>query len=44
MRRDFFCGIAGALFAINFEILTEESLNFATSGTILLLTFLGGAG
>ena len=40
----FFCGIAGALFAINFEILTEESLNFATSGTILLLTFLGGAG
>ena len=23
----FFCGIAGALFAINFEILTEENLN-----------------
>lgn len=40
----FFCGIAGALFAINFEILTEENLNLATSGSILLITFLGGAG
>ena len=40
----FFCGIAGALFAINFEILTEENLNLATSGTILLVTFLGGTG
>ena len=40
----FFAGIAGALFAINFEILTEENLNLATSGTILLATFLGGVG
>lgn len=40
----FFCGIAGALFAINFEILTEENLNLATSGSILLITFLGGVG
>ena len=40
----FFCGIAGGLFAINFEILTEENLNLATSGSILLMTFLGGAG
>ncbi|MGB1830439.1 MAG: branched-chain amino acid ABC transporter permease, partial [Paracoccaceae bacterium] len=40
----FFCGIAGALFAINFEILTEENLNLATSGSILLVTFLGGVG
>lgn len=40
----FFCGIAGALFAINFEILTEENLNLATSGSILLITFLGGIG
>ena len=40
----FFCGVAGALFAINFEILTEENLNLATSGEILLITFLGGVG
>lgn len=40
----FFCGIAGALFAINFEILTEENLNTAQSGIILLITFLGGVG
>ena len=40
----FFCGIAGALFAINFEILTEENLNLATSGSILLVTFLGEIG
>jgi branched-chain amino acid transport system permease protein len=40
----FFCGVAGALFAINYEILTEENLNLATSGTILLVTFLGGVG
>ena len=31
-------------FAINFEILTEENLNLATSGSILLVTFLGGVG
>jgi branched-chain amino acid transport system permease protein len=40
----FFAGIAGGLFAINFEILTEENLNLVTSGTILLVTFLGGVG
>ncbi len=40
----FFAGIAGALFAINYEILTEENLNLATSGAILLVTFLGGVG
>lgn len=40
----FFAGIAGGLFAINYEILTEENLNLATSGSILLVTFLGGAG
>ena len=40
----FFCGIAGALFAVNYEILTEENLNLVTSGTILLVTFLGGVG
>ncbi len=40
----FFAGIAGGIFAINFEILTEENLNLATSGSILLITFLGGVG
>ncbi|GAB5439027.1 branched-chain amino acid ABC transporter permease [Falsiruegeria mediterranea] len=40
----FFAGVAGSLFAINFEILTEENLNLATSGSILLITFLGGVG
>lgn len=40
----FFAGVAGALFAINYEILTEENLNLVTSGEILLVTFLGGAG
>ena len=40
----FFAGVAGALFAINYEILTEENLNLITSGEILLVTFLGGTG
>ncbi|GAA6196507.1 hypothetical protein NBRC116598_19510 [Pseudophaeobacter arcticus] len=40
----FFAGIAGGLFAINYEILTEENLNTTSSGIILLVTFLGGVG
>ncbi|MEY8827662.1 branched-chain amino acid ABC transporter permease [Sedimentitalea sp. XS_ASV28] len=40
----FFAGIAGGLFAINYEILTEENLNLVQSGSILLITFLGGVG
>ena len=40
----FFAGIAGGLFAINYEILTEENLNTASSGVIFLVTFLGGVG
>ncbi|SFT69261.1 branched-chain amino acid ABC transporter permease [Sedimentitalea nanhaiensis] len=40
----FFCGVAGGLFAINYEILTEENLNLVQSGSILLITFLGGVG
>ncbi len=40
----FFCGIAGGLFAINFEILTQENLDLTSSGIILLITFLGGVG
>ncbi|WP_390914712.1 branched-chain amino acid ABC transporter permease [Pseudosulfitobacter sp. SM2401] len=44
MASGFFCGIAGGLFAINYEILTEENLNTSSSGIILLVTFLGGVG
>jgi len=40
----FFAGIAGGLFAVNYEILTEENLNASSSGVILLVTFLGGVG
>lgn len=40
----FFAGVAGGLFAINYEILTEENLNTTSSGIILLVTFLGGVG
>jgi branched-chain amino acid transport system permease protein len=40
----FFAGIAGGLFAISYEILTEENLNLGLSGSILLITFLGGVG
>lgn len=40
----FFAGVAGGLFAINYEILTEENLNLVQSGAILLITFLGGVG
>ena len=39
-----FAGIAGGLFAINYEILTEETVNLATSGTVLLMAYIGGVG
>ncbi|MGB1214453.1 MAG: branched-chain amino acid ABC transporter permease [Pikeienuella sp.] len=40
----FFAGVAGGLFAINYEILTGENLSLANSGIILLIAFLGGVG
>jgi len=40
----FFAGVAGGLFAINYEILTAENLGLLLSGEILLITFLGGVG
>lgn len=40
----FFAGIAGGLFAINYEILTEENLNLVTSGWVLLMAYVGGIG
>jgi len=40
----FFAGMAGGLFALNYEILTEENLNLATSGWVLLMVYVGGVG
>lgn len=40
----FFAGIAGALFAVNYEIVTEETVNLVTSGTVLLQAYIGGVG
>jgi branched-chain amino acid transport system permease protein len=40
----FFAGIAGALFAINYEIVTEETVNALTSGIVLLQAYIGGVG
>jgi len=39
----FFAGIAGGLYAINFEIVTAEVVSAHRSGAYLLFTFLGGA-
>ncbi|MEZ5650779.1 MAG: branched-chain amino acid ABC transporter permease [Burkholderiaceae bacterium] len=39
-----FAGIAGALFAINYEIVTEETVNAITSGVVLLQAYIGGVG
>jgi len=40
----FFAGIAGGLAAINYEIVTAETLSASTSGLVLLATYLGGIG
>jgi len=40
----FFAGVAGGLWGINYEILTEENLGLGLSGSILMITFLGGVG
>lgn len=44
MLSAFFAGIAGALSAINFEIVTAENVSLARSGSVLLFTFIGGTG
>lgn len=44
MASSFFCGIGGALAALNFEIVTAENVGAARSGEMLLATFIGGAG
>lgn len=40
----FFAGVAGGLTALNYEIVTAETLNAHTSGVVLLMTFVGGIG
>ena len=40
----FFAGVAGGLFAINYEILTAENLGLSASGAVLLMTYIGGIG
>ncbi len=43
MVSSFFAGVAGALAALNFEIVTAEVFSAHRSGAYLLFTFLGGA-
>src|SRR5205823_11444490 len=40
----FFAGIAGALYAMVYEIVTYDSLNAVMSANALLMTFIGGVG
>ncbi|GAB3671076.1 branched-chain amino acid ABC transporter permease [Salinisphaera aquimarina] len=40
----FFAGIAGGLFAIMFEIMTASNVGLIQSGSVLLMTFIGGVG
>ena len=39
-----FAGVAGGLFALNYEFITEENLNAVTSGRVLLMAYIGGLG
>lgn len=39
-----FAGVAGGLSAINYEIVTVENVSTITSGSVLLMTFIGGVG
>jgi branched-chain amino acid transport system permease protein len=39
-----FAGIAGGLHAINYEIVAAEALSGVRSGTVLLMTYIGGIG
>lgn len=44
LAASFFAGIAGALSAINYEIVTIDSMGLAASGMVMLMTVIGGAG
>jgi branched-chain amino acid transport system permease protein len=39
-----FAGLAGGLFAVNYEILTVENVSLQASGSVLLMAFIGGLG
>jgi branched-chain amino acid transport system permease protein len=39
-----FAGIAGGLIGINFELMSASQLGAAQSGTVILMTFIGGVG
>jgi branched-chain amino acid transport system permease protein len=40
----FFAGLAGGMFAIQYEIVTDTTLNAAASGAVLLQAYVGGVG
>lgn len=40
----FFAGVAGGLNALNYEIVTAETVGAHTSGAVLLMSFVGGIG
>jgi branched-chain amino acid transport system permease protein len=40
----FFCGLAGALDALRLTVVPIESLHWSTSGQVVIMTLLGGAG
>ncbi|MBS3732193.1 MAG: branched-chain amino acid ABC transporter permease [Desulfobacterales bacterium] len=40
----FFAGIAGGLFAINYEILTAHTVGMIPSAEVLMMTYIGGVG
>ena len=40
----FFAGVAGGLAAINYEIVTAETLSAGTSGIVIMMAFVGGIG
>ncbi len=40
----FFAGIAGGLFAINYEIITAEAVGINVSASVLMMAYIGGIG
>ncbi len=40
----FFAGVAGGLTALNYEIVTAETLSAGTSGIVIMMAFVGGIG
>jgi branched-chain amino acid transport system permease protein len=40
----FFAGIAGSLFAINFEIITAQAVGIEYSASVLMMAYIGGTG